>query len=392
MIARIFIVLSLLLSPSQLLSPTDGRLAAESTGEAAQDPVVEPADAAAKEAANQDAGSVEETKGAADESGTATADDPTDSTEGPDTKTADGKGITTPDSTGPPAAPLLARTQHWRVGVVVNATGGACKNIMATIPVPSDWPEQVVEIAKEDFSREVSRVSYRTLNGGVKQMIVEIPSLGNGGKATALVTFTIRREPIASPADPSALRIPERQAAREVKRYLSPSPYIESRHPKIRQALKEAVADKTGAWEQVEAIYDYVRKRVTYKEGDLKGAVDALKDGTGDCEELTSLFIAMCRAHRVPARMVWVPDHCYPEFYLVDEKGDGVWIPCQAAGTRAFGSMPDLRPILQKGDEFKVPEKPGTQRYVAEFLKGTPAKKGGTQPTVQFVREYVTAP
>ena len=52
---------------------------------------------------------------------------------------------------------------------------------------------------------------------------------------------------------------------------------------------------------------------------------------------------------------VWVPGHCYPEFYLEDAEGRGHWIPCQAAGTRAFGSMPEHRPILQKGDNFRVP-------------------------------------
>jgi hypothetical protein len=131
-----------------------------------------------------------------------------------------------------------------------------------------------------------------------------------------------------------------------------------------------------------------VREKVEYKEGKIKTAVAALQDGHGDCEELTSLFIAACRAADVPARMVWVPDHCYPEFYLVDDAGEGHWFPCQAAGTRAFGSMPELRPILQKGDNFKVPEKKKPQRYVAEFLSGKPVKGSGP-PKVTFVREFV---
>jgi hypothetical protein len=50
--------------------------------------------------------------------------------------------------------------------------------------------------------------------------------------------------------------------------------------------------------------------------------------------------------------------------------------------------MPELRPILQKGDNFMVPEKKGPQRYVAEFLKGS-TLAGGGRPEVTFVREYV---
>ena len=49
--------------------------------------------------------------------------------------------------------------------------------------------------------------------------------------------------------------------------------------------------------------------------------------------------------------------------------------------------MNDNRPMLLRGDNFKVPEKPEPQRYVAEHLK----VKGGSKPQVRFVREYVQA-
>ena len=167
---------------------------------------------------------------------------------------------------------------------------------------------------------------------------------------------------------------------RRVRTYLGPSPYIESRHPKIRALARQLTAEPDGAkqesgepdstepdsaetesaepasaWEKVEAIYDWVRENVEYKKMPLKGAVRALRDGDGDCEELASLFIAICRASAIPARTVWVPNHCYAEFYLEDEEGTGHWFPCQVAGNRAFGEMPDHRPILQKGDNFPSP-------------------------------------
>jgi hypothetical protein len=85
--------------------------------------------------------------------------------------------------------------------------------------------------------------------------------------------------------------------------------------------------------------------------------------------------------------MVWIPDHCYPEFYLEDEQGKGTWFPCQAAGTRQFGEMDEYRPILQKGDRFKVPEKGQQVRYIAEFFRCVPA--GNRQPRPVFVREVI---
>ncbi|MEZ6075253.1 MAG: hypothetical protein R3C56_06125 [Pirellulaceae bacterium] len=95
-----------------------------------------------------------------------------------------------------------------------------------------------------------------------------------------------------------------------------------------------------------------------------------------------------CAAPLACRRCVWVPNHCYPEFYLEDEQGEGHWFPCQVAGTRNFGSMPDYLPILQKGDRFKVPEKSEVQRYIADYLS---SKKvlGRNDPQVEFIRQML---
>ena len=123
----------------------------------------------------------------------------------------------------------------------------------------------------------------------------------------------------------------------------------------------------------------------------MKGALAALRDGTGDCEEYTSLFVAICRAADIPARSVWVPGHCYPEFYLLDENGDGHWFPCQSSGARQFGGIDETRPILQKGDNFRPPRNGGKEheRYLAESLTGGQTR-GGAKPQCRFIAE--TAP
>jgi hypothetical protein len=287
---------------------------------------------------------------------------------------------------GASAAPTLGdvRVQRFRVGVRVKAEGAACRGIYATMPVPAEWPEQKVQIEREDVSPDVRGLRYRTLPGGVKQMIVEIPDLPAGATAQAIVTFALERASIRPPADPATLVIPSKPD-RDLRTFLGPSPFIETRHPKIVKLAKETAADLEG-WRKVEAIYDTVREKVEYRNGDLKGAARALADGWGDCEELTCLFIAMARAEGIPARTVWVEGHCYPEFYLVDADGHGWWFPCQAAGTRSFGGMPDQLPILQKGDSFRDPDRPSkTLRYVSEFIRGS-ATDGGS-PRVTWIRE-----
>lgn len=276
---------------------------------------------------------------------------------------------------------------RWRFGVIVKAPAGAVTGITATLPVPTDWPEQQVRVVAEETSPTVKKLSYRTLDGGVKQMVVSIPRLARGEEASALVTFEIAKRPIRPPASTEALKIPARVSA-DLAKYLRPSPYIESTDPKIRSLAPGLIADKGNPWQQTEAIYSWVRENVRYEfSPEIKPAIAALQAGQGDCEELSSLFIAFCRANKIPARAVWVPEHCYPEFYLQDATGRGHWYPCQAAGANHdFGRMAEDRPILQKGDNFKLAEERLPQRYVKQYLKAANAE---ANPEVRFVMEPV---
>jgi hypothetical protein len=270
-------------------------------------------------------------------------------------------------------------------GVIVKAAGGPCRGIVGYTAVPIEWPEQDVRIVAEDIS-PTAKVSYKIIGGSAKQMIIRIPNLPAGEEAKALVTFEITRREIVPPDDTDGYVIPNKaKLDRKVRIFLGTSPKIEVNDSRIRALARKLPAEEETAWEKVEAIYDWVRENVKYKNGPLKGAVAALKDGTGDCEELTSLFIAICRAANIPARTIWVEGHCYPEFYLEDAEGKGHWFPCEAAGTRSFGGIPNLSPILQKGDNMHPAYNTrDRQRYLAHHLTGT-----GGRPRVKFVRKVV---
>ena len=271
--------------------------------------------------------------------------------------------------------------QQWEIGFEVKSPG-LMTGVSATMTIPMAWPEQKVTIVKEDLSPGV-RIRPRVVMGDVKQILVSIARVEPGATVKAIVTVEVERSLIEKPVQTDKLYIPK-LITPDLRKYMGVSPFIETTNPKIVQVSQGLGDDGKDAWQKVEIIFDWVRDHVKYQfDEELKGALTALESGQGDCEELTSLFIAICRNNGIPARSVWIPGHCYPEFYLEDVTGKGHWYPCQIAGSRSFGSMPEYRPVLQKGDSFRIPGNPRPQRYVAETFK---ALRHSQPPSVQFIR------
>ncbi|HEY1784609.1 MAG TPA: transglutaminase-like domain-containing protein [Pirellulales bacterium] len=273
-----------------------------------------------------------------------------------------------------------------KIGVIIKAQGGQLMNLLGTALVPIDWPEQSVKIVDEELTPNVPSLRYRTSGVTLRQMMIEVPMITAGEEARALVTYEVSHAPQTPPTDTSIYKIPKK-LDRQLTMYVGTSPGIETRHPKIIALSKQLVADKETPWQQVEAIYDWVMTNIQPNKGELSGAARTLIEKKGDPEDMASLFIALCRASKIPARTVWVPQHVYPEFYLLDDDDHGHWFPCQTDGSRLFGGISETGPILLKGDNFHDAERPKEKmRLVPEYFKGTGSKSAGT-PKVQFVRE-----
>jgi len=280
-----------------------------------------------------------------------------------------------------------AKTQRWRGGVTVKAMGGPCRGIVATIPVPVDWPEQSVVISDEDIT-EQARVNQGKNVKAVPQMVVNIRSLPSGQEARAILIYDVTRHAQKPPTNPEDYKIPEdKDVPRDLRIYLAPSlPHINCRDERIRKLGDMLGADAEYDWKKVEAIFEYVRGKIEFtKTGKMKGGIEALEDKKGNHEDMCFAFIAICRAAGIPARTVWVQNHCYPEFYLVNKEGKGIWFPCQVAGPREFGGISETRPIFQKGDFFRDPrDRRKSYPLLPETLNGS-----GGRPKVRFIRENV---
>jgi transglutaminase-like putative cysteine protease len=278
------------------------------------------------------------------------------------------------------------RTERWKFGLVLE-TPVSCTDVLATFVVPMDWPEQKVTPASQTIDPAVTGWEIRSLQQGAKQVACQMARVHAGSTTEISFELDIERRRIMPPLSTDGFVIPQRLSS-DVRVFMGNSPNIDTSNGRIKRAARELAAETfENDWKKVERIYDFVREQVQYVEGPIRNASDALRRGEGDCEDMTSLFVALCRNNRIPARMVWIPDHCYPEFYLEDGEGNGTWFPCQAAGTRQFGRMDEYRPILQKGDRFKVAERKTLVRYVSEFFKCDRKSKQNPRPT--FVRSMI---
>ena len=297
-----------------------------------------------------------------------------DSDESPDTEAAS------------PLQYVAPKQIEMLIGVRLSPSDLNMVSTIVTTVFPAEWPEQKVEVVEVSVPPAFTH-GFRDLPGGNKQLLLQAAFLPARTLIEATIKVRVEKSHTVGPTDTAGFVRPKR-LARDVKNFTGNSPYIETTSSEVKKIVREIDAKKPETeWQRVEMLYDWVRDNIVYTRGDLKTVRQAIKDKTGDCEEMTSTFVALCRAADVPARCVWIPNHCYPEFYLEDAEGNGHWFPCQAAGTRNFGSMPEYLPILQKGDRFKVPEDKDLLRYLNDFVKSQERyPQGATKPKVEFIR------
>jgi transglutaminase-like putative cysteine protease len=125
----------------------------------------------------------------------------------------------------------------------------------------------------------------------------------------------------------------------DVARYLNPEPLIESDAPEIRAEAELAVRGVEGARARAERLTRYVNALLDKKPTvSLPSAREVLRTKVGDCNEHTALYVAMARAIGIPARiavgLVYVRGvqgafyyHAWPEVYLDEGGGRGLWLP-----------------------------------------------------------------
>jgi transglutaminase-like putative cysteine protease len=184
----------------------------------------------------------------------------------------------------------------------------------------------IVPITKEriDEPRDVRRLRIR-LDGA------DVPGADLDGAGQTVIDAA---KHIIEIRDPQTLGAIEADAA--VEQFVAPEPLIESDDPVIRAEAARAVSGVSGRRARVERLTRYVNGLLEKKPTmSIPSAREVLRTKVGDCNEHTSLFVAMARSLGIPARidvgLVFVRGafyyHAWPEVYIDEGRGRGLWLP-----------------------------------------------------------------
>lgn len=260
------------------------------------------------------------------------------------------------------------RTYRLRLVMRVEAPDGPLNNVVALSPFPLEWPEQKLKLLSEKVSPG-AKVSEQIFKGQAGLLKLQATSIAQGEAASVERLYEVTRYRLKFNLPGSDLKPPRTLPADLREQLTQPAPGIETSEPAIANLAKTIKDPTLNAWDQIHATWKWTRDNIKFQNGDFRGALFAVNERCGDCEEMSALFIGLLRLNGLQGRTVWVEGHDYPEFYLVDKKGKGHWIPCQVVGPEWFGEMIEYRPIFQKGDRFYDPLQKTLVRYVPHTLK-----------------------
>jgi hypothetical protein len=236
--------------------------------------------------------------------------------------------------------------------VDITAPGGGV--ITAGVPLAREWPEQDVEIIRQ----ETVRCKFRVQNVSPGAMMAMVTTRKLPPDGTASVTIVQRITARIQPPVPmdQLVAVPMKNAS--LKPYLVPTPGVESQDKRIVAKANELAKGLDNPLEKARKFAEWTRGHIKYKLQDFTSAKEALEYGIGDCEELAVLFIALCRSHGIPARKVCSPgfntkqtNHSWAEICLAKPDGTEVWLPVDV-GLGLFGHMPAPVLALYKGEGY----------------------------------------
>ncbi|HWC90491.1 MAG TPA: transglutaminase domain-containing protein [Pirellulales bacterium] len=279
---------------------------------------------------------------------------------------------------------LEPRSYSLDIGIELEGLGEA-DSLLATTPVPVEHPEQKIE--EFHVETEGCEATVRELAAGMGQLLLSADSLAQGAVARAIVHYKLTLFKQSFNYERDQFPAQQKPAAELRKAYLQDSPGIQTGSKQVRTLAAELCEGLTHPWDKARRFAEWIPKNIRPQIGSYTSVTAALDRRLGDCEEMSAVFVALCRSIGMPARLVWVPNHNWAEFYLVDSAGAGHWIPAHTACYAWFGWTGAHELVLQKGDRVLCPEQHKRVRLLEDWMQ-----YGGRKPRAMYVAELTPQP
>ncbi|MBN1475220.1 transglutaminase domain-containing protein [Candidatus Sumerlaeota bacterium] len=304
-------------------------------------------------------------------------------------------------------------------------TGPALAEANSRLGLPADhspelhiWSSQIVErdsqrdVVMHEMSPPPSDALMDPENGN---MILHWDLSGDltpGGEITVRRRFSHTCWEVDFDIDPDSLGEPDRNSALH-RRFTRSERLIECDDPRIQSLAAEIVGDETNPLRQAERIFVWVcdHMEYVYPPGE-RGTLPTLERLSGDCGEYAFLFIALCRAVDIPARLVsgftvgeeTFGSHAWAEFHL---PGVG-WVPADPSVADSadgnhdlehlFTALPPNRLIASVGTNIPLTppvdwatwENSEVNRDVTDFMQLWSQARCGFEATVETARRVIS--
>ncbi len=264
--------------------------------------------------------------------------------------------------------------RKYEVSVGIEWTGtGSASGLQGATVSPAELNEQTIDSVEIEKS-EGCDAQVRKLTDEVSQFEIVAPSIERGQVIRARVVYQMTLYRNCNGLSQESFPF-EQEYPREItKAYLGNSPGIEAGSSMVSKLLSEIATPELHPWQKAKIFHEWVWENIEGKHGDYTSVKDALRNRVGDCEERATVFIALCRAAKIPARLVWVPSHAWAEFCLTDKSGKQHWIPSHTAAYPWFGWTGAHELVFQKGDKIEVPQEKKPLRLVRDWMRWEGAK------------------
>jgi len=188
------------------------------------------------------------------------------------------------------------------------------------------------------------------------------------------------------------------------KTYTQPEDYIESDDPLIVKTAESIAGNETNPQIIALRIANFVMENLTYEvQPEERGAKWALINGRGDCSEYSYLFVALCRACGIPARVQagfvfhkineeLTDGHMWAEYYLENYGWvpvDLTWKYINYQDNLHFSSLQSF-PIKYPYDNFFVEYSASIGNTVLEASQTVEISKASIENFNDFSLAYLT--